>query len=111
MVAESVVDLMTGWVTGWIDEQDPVWLQQQIAAEANLAPALMQKYPPVARRFARGYLGDAMVRGLQQAGDAEWQAVVDALCQTRPQWGMAFWRHEAWFYRQLAAARDQFLAD
>lgn len=100
---------MVDVVVGWLDSLPPGELDRLATAEAPVADQLLARYPAWQRRFARGYLGEAGLRELRQAGPAEWRAVVDAVLATRPEAGLVLWAHEVWFISQLDRARTLFL--
>lgn len=110
MPEASAAEWMAGLVIQWMDGMPWPELERTIVEEQPLADQLLRRYPPVARRFARGFLTPAQVTALEQAGPAEWAAVVDHLLRVRPHIGAAVWAHEQWFYAQLDRARTQFLA-
>lgn len=109
-MATTAVEWMAGIVTQWMDGIPWPELQEIIATEGPLTDRLLGQYPPWQRRIARGMLAPRLVAALEAAGTAEWSAVVDILCRTRPTVGQAVWVHEPWFHTQLDAARTQFLA-
>ena len=96
---------VTGWLAGLPSGQFAAWGD----AEAPIAPHLLGQYHPLAIRFVRGQMAPADHQRLATAGDPEWTALMDHLLAVRPDDGMVAFAHRAWFFRELAACRDQFL--
>ena len=100
---------LTDAVTGWLAGLPPGQFQAWGDAEAPIAPALLGQYHPLAIRFVRGQLRPADRAQLEQAGPSAWTAIMDHLLAVRPADGMVAFAHQGWFFRELAACRDQFL--
>ena len=100
-----------GWVETWLRGRGTAWVIQQATAEADLRPAMAQAFPVPLRRFGRGFLGVQGLAALRACGPPEWQEITSRIMAMHGDWAPALWAHEAWFHRQLAQARDLFLAD
>jgi|GEM_PF-2793288 len=98
-------------VVAWIDRTPPAQWQAVAAAEGPLADQLLGQYPPWLRRMGWAALSPGDRARLAGAGPAEWGALLEEVARLRPAAGAVFWRHEAWFHRQLARARDLFLTE
>jgi len=105
-VPPALIHILAQWIAGLPPGQLAAWA----AAEADVVPSLLGRWPAWARRFAVGWIGPAGMAWLAQAGPPEWQAVVDALCAWRADVAEVLWPHEAWFHDQLARARDALVA-
>jgi hypothetical protein len=97
-------------VQQWIAGLPPGQLAAWAAAEVDVVPSLLGRWPTWARRFAVGWIGPEGMAWLRRAGETEWRAVVDALCAWRADVAEIIWPHETWFHRQLAGARDVLVA-
>ncbi|NMP22214.1 hypothetical protein [Sulfobacillus harzensis] len=96
-------------VLEWLKDKSVPQLEQMAQSETAVAPIIMGQYSALARKFARGYIGPEGIRQLQQAGDPEWDALINAIAWQRPDVGSVLLTHDVWFRRQLGQARDLFL--
>ena len=96
-------------IVGWLDGLAPGEFTRLAETEANVAPALMGRWPAWQVRLARGLIGPVGEQTLHHAGADTWEALLDELLRVRPDAGLAAWAHRDWFLAQMAEARDLFL--
>jgi hypothetical protein len=109
LAPDPVVTWAVQWIGPWLAAQGPAQLAAWAQAQTDLVPLVLGRFPLWMRRVALRHVPPEVRAALATAGPAQWAAVVDALCVRWPAVGVVAWQHEAWFHRQLAAARDAFL--
>lgn len=104
MAKPEAVDWMAGAVVAWVASQPPATLAATAAADQDVSGAILRQYRPYLALAAvwAGPYRDAIAT----AGPDTFERILDRVLAQAPAQGTVCWQHKAWFFRQLAAARD-----